>query len=164
MDRYLLCDIDEDSLKELHAVVFDKSRSDIYLDITSGGGDSYTMLGFHDLIKTSPRRIIGTAYGSCQSAAVLVLAACHVRRASRNTIFMVHEDTYQTDDLHHDVKKAVQQHEVEENLWATLMAESTRLGYTSWRALSKEVTYFGPEMAKSHGLIDKILTYEKAKK
>lgn len=156
MNRYLLCDIDDVSLKEFYEAVnaSRKEKGLFYLDIASDGGSSNTMLSFFDMIKNTDRTIVGTAYGRCQSAAVLILAACDQRYSTPNTIFMVHEDSYEIDGSHGDARKAVAQHEIEENLWAILMAENTTTGFEAWRSMAKSSSYFGPQNALNYGLID----------
>ena len=164
MSRYLLCDIDDASLKEFYEALASTLKGPMYLDIASDGGSSNTMLSFYDLIKASPRTIIGTAYGRCQSAAVLIFAACDQRISTPSTMFMVHEDSYEIDASHGEMKKAVRQHEIEEDLWAILMAANTTLGPESWRSLAKESTFFGPQNAKMYGLVDNIIEPKKRTK
>lgn len=153
MNRYLLCDIDDASLKEFHTALH-TGKGTFFLDIASDGGSSNTMLSFFDLIKSTPRHVVGTAYGRCQSAAVLILAACDRRISTSSTIFMVHEDSYEVDGNHGDARKAVAQHEIEENLWAILMAENTTTGFEAWRSMAKSSSYFGPQNALNYGLIE----------
>jgi ATP-dependent protease ClpP protease subunit len=156
MNHYLLCEINDESLKELHDALY-SGEDPFYLDISTDGGDSATMFAMFELLQIVPRNVIGTAIGRCQSAGVLVLAGCDIRRASANTIFMVHEDSYEIEGGHNETRKIVEQHEVEEILWAELMQSVTKIDANEWRNLSNNTTYFTTEYALSYGLLDEIV-------
>jgi ATP-dependent protease ClpP protease subunit len=67
-----------------------ESVDDIKLLINSSGGNVTMMNLVFDVIKLSKARVVGIVNGACDSAAVTLLQACHVRLATRGSSFFMH--------------------------------------------------------------------------
>ena len=118
------------------------------LHLCTPGGPGHAMLAMMDAIERSgaPLRIL--ASGRCLSAGVPVLAAGHVRQASRFTQFMLH-----------GADGAPVEVAMRNGFQARHLAERTAKPRDFWlRYLGDPAgLWFGPEEALDWGLIDEIL-------
>lgn len=94
--------------KMLFQLAFDKPTEPVHIIIDSGGGSVFPALTVHDLIKGMPFETIATVVGDCNSAALIIIAACKKRRATPTSRFLFHamrtEDTiFSTEDLDRQV-------------------------------------------------------------
>lgn len=158
---YIIGSIDEDAFKNFsleldHALKLDK-HSPINVEIASDGGSAHMGMAFYGRIIRSPAPIYAEAYGCIQSAATLVLAACHHREAASETVFMVHDSDHKLIGNTSTLKKQIAQELTEETLWASLMASKTKLDANAWMKAQSETTYFTSKQALKYGLIDKII-------
>ncbi len=99
-----------------------------------------------------------TAIGSCQSAATLILAYGDVRKISKETTVMVHEDS--TDEYSgkvHEAESFVKQLRHAENQWNRLLAARTNVSAEEWSTINKLDTYLTPEQCLAIGLVDEII-------
>lgn len=161
--NYLLCDINDESLKEFHEALL-KSKGKFTLRVSSGGGETDAMWAFVDTIMCSPRNIIGVAYGTCYSAAPLILAVCDERYCTPNTQFMVHEDIIELEGAPSTSIKKLNRAQDSEARWYTAMSLATGTTITDWRILSERESYFGADDALRMGVIDKIMPILKGSK
>ena len=129
----------------------------IELELCSGGGDAYIALAFAARIRRSMCPVHITVYGSCQSAAVLILASGTKRYMTKESWVMVHQD-------HGEISENVTLIEVEtkhlramEDQWAKLLAGLTTTSAKKWAKLHKETTYLTPEQCVKLGLVDGVI-------
>lgn len=120
--------------------------------INSGGGSHIDSLAMYGLIRAYSGTVTTIAYGSCMSAAVLVYAAGDIRRASRYTWFMVHEDEGTVEG-----KTSTMQSETDhlarcELQWAEAMASRTGCTIETWDMLSRATTYLNADQAVTYNL------------
>jgi ATP-dependent Clp protease, protease subunit len=161
---YLIGTIDLDMYarftEELDTLVKENSKKQIYIELCSDGGDD-TMYAFYDKIVNCTTPIHIYAYGSVQSAAVLVFAAGHKRFASPSTQFMVHESSTKLKGESSDLINAARQLELDEIKYCkllemrctkTTMGTDTRVN--NWRERCKETTYFDVREAVNLGLVN----------
>ena len=67
-----------------------ESDEDIRIVIDSAGGQIVPMLHIFDLVKFSRAKVVGIVNGLCHSSATILLQACHVRKASAHSTFLLH--------------------------------------------------------------------------
>jgi ATP-dependent protease ClpP protease subunit len=82
-----------------------KGRSAVTIRIHSPGGSVYSALAIISRIRSSKCQIITEAYGSCMSAATLILAAGKKRRMGAAAIVMHHEAAYEIGGTHTQVQQ-----------------------------------------------------------
>jgi ATP-dependent protease ClpP protease subunit len=129
----------------------------ITIKLHSPGGSTYETLAILGRMRNSPCQIIVEGYGQIMSAAVLILAAGHVRRMSQFAWLMHHEASYSLEDTHSKIKQQVKQVDAEEERWASWMSKFTKKDKDFW--LSTGVgsdAYFNPEQCLELGVIDEI--------
>jgi ATP-dependent Clp protease protease subunit len=135
-----------------------KGRSAVTIRIHSPGGSVYSALAIISRIRSSKCQIITEAYGSCMSAATLILAAGKKRRMGAAAIVMHHEAAYEIGGTHTQVKHVAKQVEREEALWCGLMEEYTGTSASIWseRGRLGEDWYLDAEECKELGIVDEI--------
>lgn len=159
---YVTGEIEEDKFSAFDEAMRDseKSKSNI-IDIVlhSTGGCAYTAIAYHDRIRNSPKDVRITVYGSCMSAAVLILAAGGIRRMSKNSWVMVHEDepVYDENARVSDIEKAARHGRRLEDQWDALLEQTTGTTASHWRILHKAETYLLADECKELGLIEEIV-------
>lgn len=160
---YLLCDIDDESLKAFHDALLD-TKGEFTLYISSPGGETDSMWAFVDRIMCSSRTISGVASGTCHSAAPLILAVCDRRACTPNTQFMVHEDIVELEGAPSTNTKKLARAQDAEDRWYTAMALATGTTINEWRLMSEKETYFDANEALRLGVVDKIMPILKGNK
>ncbi|OGK62306.1 hypothetical protein A2446_06290 [Candidatus Roizmanbacteria bacterium RIFOXYC2_FULL_38_9] len=93
--------IDEKSVKEVLKDIDGANNNDqkklIILTLASSGGLLYYAQVLYDAIKASKKPIVCIVSGSCMSASLMILQAASKRISRPNTIFMLHQSTYWTE-------------------------------------------------------------------
>ena len=150
---WLTGDIDRETivqaLKGL-SVLDRMSEEPIQLVINSEGGDMVQGFALIDAIRHCRSDIIGMVRGDAQSAAFVILQACDIRRASKNSVLMTHAGNRTTAfDLRID-KRADQ-----------IVLDRLRVKDTSWTMtkLDKKQSadwYMFPDEALELGLVDEV--------
>ena|ERR1700677_2804533 len=161
---YLVTDIDNESFrlfsKKLSKLERDKVQQ-IRVVLSSYGGDALSALAFYDRIRLSPIYVEITATGLVASAAVLVLAAGHYRRMTKNAWVMVHDDTPHPTEVKNkrlvEVEKTAAHYRRLETQWNGILAETTKTDIPTWDRLHREETYLNPEECLALGLIEEII-------
>lgn len=131
----------------------------VMLEITSEGGSATAALAYYDKIKSSTMEIHGVVYGLAASAASLIFIACNKRYMSRNSWFMVHEDSLSDIDgkkVHEIEKEALHARRMEDQ-WCDLFYASTGTPVSTWKELNKNETYMTAEECLKLGFIDGVL-------
>jgi ATP-dependent protease ClpP protease subunit len=155
----IIGDIDEDQYVSFLTQLEEQSNNMIDVVLSSVGGNAMTAIAIHDTIKADPRKFRVTVYGSCQSAAVLILAAGSIRRMSLNSWVMVHEDTSLV-DKHMKVteaEKAAKASRMFETQWNRILEEDTGTRADVWENLHKEESYLTAEQCLELNLIQEIV-------
>lgn len=164
VELYVIGDIDSESysvfseeLSVLESTYED--GAEVELELSSSGGDTYSMLAFYDRIKTSNLRINITGVGQVSSAAVLVLAAGHTRRLTKNAWVMVHEDTVSTHEYMQTshIEREARHNRRLEDQWSRVMASITKTSQMVWDDLSRAETYLSANECLKLGLIEEIV-------
>lgn len=161
---YLLCDIDDESLKAFSDLLYSTRVGNFTLRIASGGGETDAMWAFVDMIMCSKRNIVGIASGTCHSAAPLILASCDERYCTPNTQFMVHEDIVELEGAPSTTIKKLARAQDSEDRWYTAMSLATGTTINEWRRLSEAETYFDANEALRLGIVDSIMPILKGNK
>lgn len=125
--------------------------------INSGGGSHTDSLAMYGLLRAYSGTVTTIAYGSCMSAAVLVYAAGDIRRASRYTWFMVHEDEGTVEGKTSTMESEVGYLARCELQWAEAMASRTGCTIETWDMLSRATTYLSAEQAVTYNLVHELI-------
>ena len=122
-----------------------QSRDPITIWLNTPGGDTTSMLVFHDLVRTSPAEVTVIGVGQICSAGVLMLACCHKRLVTENCVLMSHEsrDEDAPGLLHSESKDRRKWADWMHDHWFELMARYTRphnpeSNVTFWRKVTEK--------------------------
>lgn len=160
---YVSGTIDSDSFKEFCEKLDeyeDESNDPVEIVLNSEGGLALDAIAFAGRIRTSSVEAVNiTVFGLCASAAVLVLAAGNVRRMTKESFLMVHEDMNSYEDI--NTSKIMQEAATSEMLeqhWAMLLEELTGTKREAWRDLHKRGDiYLTPNECLTLGIITEIV-------
>jgi len=127
-------EIDEDSVgpvvKWLIYENLDTSKEKILtIYINSTGGDLYQAFGLIDVMRASPHIIRCIGIGSVMSAAFLIFASGDQghRYASKNTSFMCHQFTENTEGKYHDLKASMKENDLCNERMVSVLKDATGL-------------------------------------
>lgn len=132
----------------------------ISINLFSYGGSAEAALAFCSYMRMRKDKVFSiTAYGSVESAAVLILAAGHRRKMTKEAWVMVHESpidktAYPSTTAH---ERASAQLRRMEDQWNDLLAERTKASAPVWGSMHIETTYLDAEECLELGLIDEIV-------
>jgi ATP-dependent protease ClpP protease subunit len=162
---YLAGDVDAEMYLNLMRRL-DKRPNRINVMINSPGGHTCTGLGIYDRLKMVKDCTI-TANGDCSSAALLILQAAKVRRATLHTSFVIHLSSVTTACECEECKAHTPSAEdmavktcldfILQKVYRYRISEDSLV-----RALRQKC--FGVEKALEWGIIDEIYTGEKVQK
>lgn len=119
--------------------------STIRINICSGGGDAKIGLAIAGLIKSCEQPVETYAFGTIESAAVLIFAAGSARKMSRLAWAMVHETSMTYEGNSSSMVSAAQQMEREDRHWNKFMEEFTGTPEYKWAELDEAETYLTAE-------------------
>lgn len=128
--------------------------------LNSEGGSASDAIAMVDYMRTSGRKYSITAFGLCQSAAVIILACGDYRRIAKGTEVMVHEEYVEEAGLTgtlSELEKKVAAMREEEDRWNDLLASKTKVSARYWAGLAKETTYLTAEECLELGLVDEVI-------
>lgn len=139
-----------------------RQPTEVTLNFHSAGGCMSSMFAIHDAIITSKSRVTTRAFGSIESAAVLVVACSHVRLAGPTTKFMIHPVKFSTDKqlVLSDVLSEMKEMERQIGVYAKLMASYTKKKEKFWLDCFSNAgpdRYFNADEAIKMGIIDRVL-------
>lgn len=159
---YIVGDIDSDMVKYVSESLEEKTSmiDPVRVELHSTGGTAYDALAIYHLFKSSQHHIIVEAFGTVQSAAVLILAAGDFRYIAPETVLMVHEDS-DCEPLGSltNARKMSKQMLKEEHQWAQVLSSCTKTSAIKWYRMHKKTTYLTAIQAIELGLADEILEY-----
>lgn len=150
-DMFRLVDI---SMTELERY----NQKSVIIRINSEGGEVTDALAIVGRIRASKCRVIVEAYGACQSAATLILAAGILRRISKYCLFMHHESSYEVEGRHSKILTEVQEMERQEDLWAEWMAKFSLRDKAFYKEEAKDTDkFYTPEQLLEFGIVDEVI-------
>lgn len=158
---YISGEINEETFKEFcqEMDALEDTKEDIDIVLNSPGGNALDAIAFACRMRLSPCAITITVFGLAGSAAVMILAAGTLRRMTKESWVMVHEDmgsykNIKTTDLEQQAFIARQL----ENHWCILLQEFTGTSVDIWRDLHKRGdSYLTPQDCLKLGLIQEII-------
>lgn len=133
-----------------------KSRP-VCIELYSEGGDEDAGLAFYGKIKNHLHEVTIIVHGNCNSAALAILAAGDVRKATPEASFLVHDSTITVTGTVAELQKAVAEQLACEHKWDKLMANASDKPASFWREVSSRSTILTAEDALQYGLIHTIL-------
>lgn len=158
---YITGEINEESFhafcQELDSL--EDTKGDIDVVLNSSGGNALDAIAYACRMRLSPCAINISVFGLAGSAAVIILAAGALRKMTKESWVMVHEDTgsyknLKTTDLEQQAFIARQL----ENHWCLLLQEFTGTTADTWRELHKQGdTWLTPQDCLKLGLIQEII-------
>lgn len=164
---YIAGEINDESYvdfsKQLYALESDDVYEDgavIYVELISDGGSLSSAMAFWDRIKSSRLRVLITATGCANSAAMLILAAGDIRRMTRNAWVLVHEDTggEGIGDLRiFEVERELRHLRQLEDQWNQLLADVSNITAYEWEQLNQRSAYLDASECLRLGLIEDIV-------
>lgn len=143
--------------KKLDIAVTDPAVDIIDIELASEGGSSYEALAIYGKLRACSKPTRVTAFGSCMSAATIVLAGATYRRCDSQTWIMVHDSTEASETTTEGKRRQYMQMEREEQQWADILAFHSATPAETWRQLSKQTTFLTAREAFQLGLVDEIM-------
>lgn len=97
--------------------------------INSTGGDLYQAFGLIDVMRASPHVVRCIGIGAVMSAAFLIFASgdTNHRYAAKNTSFMCHQFTENTEGKYHDLKATMKENDLCNDRMVAILKEATGL-------------------------------------
>lgn len=162
--RVFLGDINEEStaaaIKGLYFLNTIDDKSPIELFICSYGGNVELTLGIYDILHTLDAPVHTFAFGVCQSAAPLLLAAGEPgqRWVSEHTQLMTHEYSDELSGRGAVLANNLKYGQQLDTLWNELLATHSGKDGRFWKSKSSQKTdfFFSAEQAIEWGLADSI--------
>jgi ATP-dependent Clp endopeptidase proteolytic subunit ClpP len=139
-----------------------QNNQDVTVRLCSPGGEAMTAFAIHDLLRfTFPNRVTTEVFGDCASAAVIILMAGSVRRASVNSRLMVHNGLTHIDGTlslsAEQFGGAGKELSILNNRYNSLIATRSVLELDEVARWAKKETYFSAAAALSVGLVDEVI-------
>jgi ATP-dependent Clp protease protease subunit len=163
---FLNGEIDEDSIgpavKWLIYENLDLSKEKILtLYINSTGGDLYQAFGLIDIMRASPHVVRCVGIGSIMSAAFLIFASGDKgqRYAAKNTSFMCHQFTENSEGKYHDLKASMKENDLCNERMVAILKDATGLAPSviKKKLLPASDVYLSAEEVVELGIADQIL-------
>lgn len=137
------------------------SYDPIELNICSEGGDVEEAFGLVDLIRSLPVAVTTVAWGRCQSAAPMILAAGEDghREAGRHTQFMLHHmSVTSVYESHQGLAGLADATKLAQSRYCDLLAEVTTMPKAHWSRQMRagRDVFFSAQQALEWGMIDAI--------
>ena len=130
------------------------------LFVNSHGGDLVATQAIYDILQTLRCNVHTFAFGECQSAAPLLLAAGTPghRWVAANTEFMTHDSWGEIEGKAVEMRAYLEHMDALGRRWMSLLTDHSKMPITHWRSIcNKKVDYyFGSEEAIKWGLADNI--------
>ena len=157
--------IDEDAYlafsEEMAALEADYSLKPIHIELNSYGGEPSMGLAIADRVRCSSCPVHVSVYGEASSAATAILAAGDYRSMSPYATALVHDNSFKFKGNNSQMQAHARQAEVDEEVWAEMLASTTLAPYETWRSLSAKSTLLNAQQCLQLGLVDYILKGKK---
>ena len=153
---YIIGDITQESYLDFTKELHESQSEDIIIELTSDGGCALTAMAFYDRIRSCGKNVTIEARGNVGSAAVLILAAGHIRLMSPNAWVYLHEeqlDGTEAEGLGASLHKASIERVFRlENRWNKLLEDATGTSAEIWEDLNRKITRLDREECLTLGL------------
>ena len=161
---FLVGELETDSIsnavKSLYFLETASKTKPVELFINSTGGDIVESLALYDIINTLQCPIHTFAFGSCMSAAPLILAAGNKgdRWVAPNAQFMCHDWGGEVEDRGANLKSMVKWYEYTDDAWINALTPNTSKDKRFWRGFRTKTsdTFFTAQQAIDWGIADHI--------
>jgi ATP-dependent Clp protease protease subunit len=131
------------------------------LYINSTGGDLYQAFGLIDVMRASPHVVRCIGIGSIMSAAFLIFASGDKgqRYAAKNTSFMCHQFTENSEGKYHDLKASMKENDLCNERMVAILKDATGLAPSviKKKLLPASDVYLSAEEVVDLGVADQIL-------
>lgn len=131
------------------------------LYINSTGGDLYQAFGLIDVMRASPHVVRCIGIGSIMSAAFLIFASGDKgqRYAAKNTSFMCHQFTENSEGKYHDLKASMKENDLCNERMVAILKDATGLAPSviKKKLLPASDVYLSAEEVVELGIADQIL-------
>lgn len=161
----LYSDVDDDFLNILETgiEVFNQSKGDITIKLSSDGGSVAVARAAYDTIKESPNDVYIKCYGEVSSAATIVLQAADYRICMPNSKLMIHVGSESIGQEHpRNVDSMYEEHRKDEE-WMEgiyhkrIKEKKKRFTRQQLKAMLRFDKYLSPKESLDLGLIDEIM-------
>jgi ATP-dependent protease ClpP protease subunit len=137
-----------------------KGAPEISLDLCSYGGSVHEALAILGRMRASPVKVNVRVFGTCCSAATILLAgATGKRQISSFAEFMHHEPSWGTYGRHSSNRDELQKVEHDIERWSKWMAKFTKKPASYWKKLddSRKDHWYDPEECVKLGIADEVI-------
>lgn len=111
----------------------DESEGDIYLIISSIGGEELAATAFYELMKNSLKnKLVTVAVGDVMSSATIVYCAGHKRIALKNSFFYVHAGWDESRTDFYEFREMNKSNEFRLKQLANLLADNSNIKSKKW--------------------------------
>ena len=153
--------------REIHLMVNNDSKKDIYLLIDTFGGKSNAGLVGRDLLKAIPVKSIGIVNGACKSTGLELLSGCSEKLSLPNSKFFFHYINYSNSIKEEfNFEEGAQELKNDFNNYKLAYYEAYQDGFGLTAKQIKKLTETGEKYSRHYsaqemlklGVIDKIIT------
>ena len=160
----LIGSIDEDMLKFfikcVNILVNSKGLNKIQVLIHSGGGEALVGIAIVEYMRLFQEQGIEfetVALGDCSSAATVILASGNIRKMTKESWVMVHEDQGDVAGNVTEMEVEIRQKRRLEDQWTRIFEDATRTDWRAWERMNKSTTYLSADECLFLGLIDEVI-------
>jgi ATP-dependent Clp protease protease subunit len=159
---YLNSEISIDSLYEtmgrLNLLLKFNNKNSITLNVSSFGGDVYSMFGIHDFIRTLPVKVNTTCIGPAMSAAAfLLVSGTGVRQMTKNSTVMFHQFSSSVEGKTQSIMLNATHIKKLQDRANELLGIYTKKPKSFWQRVTNEDTFLTAEDCLNYGVVDKII-------
>jgi ATP-dependent Clp protease protease subunit len=152
-----------DFIKSFHRCIINGNVKDIFIFINSPGGSAGDAISIYEnvrfLSKETDKNIITVGTAEIMSAATIILQAGNERIMTKNSVFMIHEMSWESEgsmSQHEDYKVGAEM--MEEIMIAIITERCTdRNKKLIINKMKRKETYMDANKCKKLGLIDKVI-------
>ena len=159
---YLTSDVSLDSLYEtMSKMNFLKkmtSKKSLTINVSSFGGDVYSMFGIHDFIRMFPMPVNTVCIGTAMSAAAFLLTSgTGTRRMTTNSVVMFHQFTTVIEGKTHSAVSNAEHIKLMQNKANSLLAAYTKHSRSFWDKHGREDLFLTAEQCLEYGVVDELI-------
>lgn len=130
----------------------------ITFNVSSFGGDVYSMFGIHDAMRNLKIKVNTLCIGPAMSAAAFLLASgTGIRTVTRNSTVMFHQFSSHMEGKTEDLVKNMGQIKKLQERVNELLASYTKKPKSFWEKETKEDLYLTAQECLDYGVVDKII-------
>lgn len=131
----------------------------ITLHLSTGGGNCYCALALYDVVASSETPVEISCSGRVMSAGIVVLLASKVRRAYKNTIFMIHQVSCMNAGTVQELEESVEAVKQLNDRIFEIIAHNSKITRCQLNSIkqSKRDWYFTAKEAFDMGIVTEII-------